>query len=98
MKLKKSVSGIPNVQTHHDGVFPGCASGKKTRGPLPSSKYKTHAILHLIRSDICGLMPIHYVGGNLYYINFIDGFSRKTWIYYLKHKDEALKHSRNSKP
>lgn len=31
-KLEKSVSWIPKVQAHHEGVCPGCASGKKTRG------------------------------------------------------------------
>ena len=90
-KLKKLASGIPDVQAHHDGVCPGCESVKKTRGPFPSSKNKTNDILHLIHSDICGLMLVHFVGGHLYYITFIDDFSRKTWIYYLKNKDESFK-------
>eukprot|EP00253_Pinus_taeda_P014813 PITA_14813 len=34
---------------------------------------------------------MHSIDGHLYYITFIDDFSRKTWIYYLKHKDEAFK-------
>jgi len=88
-KLNKLVSIIPNFQSHHDGVCPGCESGKKTRGPLPSSKNKTNEILNLIHSDVCGLMPIYSVGGHPYYITFINDFSRKTWIYYLKNKDEA---------
>lgn len=88
--MEKLVSGIPKVQAQHDGVFPGCASGKMTRGPFPSSENKTIDILHLIHSDICGLMHVHSISGYLYYITFINEFSRKTWIYYLKHKDEAL--------
>ena len=35
-------------------------------------------------------MHVHSTGGLLYYITYIDDFSRKTWIYYLKHKDEAF--------
>lgn len=88
--LKKLASSIPDVQAHHDGVCVGCASEKKTRGPFPSSENKTNDILHLIHFDICGLLPVHSIGGHLYYINFIDNFSRNTWIYYLKHKDEAF--------
>jgi len=80
-KLKKLVLGIPDVQARHDGVCPGCASGKKTRGPFPSSKNKTNDILHLIHSDICGMMPIQFFCGHIYYITFIDDFSRNTWIY-----------------
>ena len=90
LKLKKFVSGIPDVQAHHDGICIGCVSGKKTRGPFPSSENKTNDILHLIHSDICGLMPVHYIGGHIHYITLIDDFSRKTWIYYLKHKNEAF--------
>ena len=89
-KLNKLVSGNPDVQSHHDGVCLGCESGKKTRGPFPSSKNKTYDILHLIHSDIWGPMPMHFVGGHLYYSTFIEDFSRKTWIYYLKHKDGAF--------
>lgn len=92
-KLKKLVSGIPDVQAHQDGVFQVVRVE-----PFPSSKNKTTDILHLIHSDICGSMPVHFIGGNLYYITFINDFSRNTWIYYLKHKDEAFESSMNSKP
>lgn len=57
----------------------------------PFGENKSNDILHLIHSNICGPMPVNSIGGHLYYITFIDEFSRKTWIYYLKHKDEAFK-------
>jgi len=88
--LEKFVSGIPNVQSQHDGLCLGCASGKKTKGPFPSSENNTNDILNLIHFDICGLMLVQSISGHLYYITFIDNLSRKTWICYLKHKDEAF--------
>jgi len=42
-------------------------------------------------------MSVHSLGGHIYYITFIDDFSRKTWIYYLKHKDEAFNLLKNLK-
>jgi transposase InsO family protein len=30
------------------------------------------------------------IGGNANFLTFIDDFSRKTWIYFLKHKSGAL--------
>lgn len=60
-KLKKLFYGILNVQAQHDGVCLGCASKKNTRGPFPSNENKTNDILHLIHSDICGLMPVNSV-------------------------------------
>ena len=33
---------------------------------------------------------IHFIDGYVYYVSFIDDFSRKTWIYFLKIKDEVF--------
>jgi len=35
-------------------------------------------------------MTVHSLGNFLYYVTFIDDFSRKTWIYFLKTKDEVF--------
>jgi transposase InsO family protein len=35
-------------------------------------------------------MSIASVIGSMYYVSFVDDFSRKTWIYFLKAKDEVL--------
>jgi hypothetical protein len=35
-------------------------------------------------------MPVKSLGGSSYYVIFIDEYSRKTWIYILKTKDEVF--------
>jgi transposase InsO family protein len=35
-------------------------------------------------------MPVRSLGGSLYYIIFIDDYSRKTWLYLIKTKDEIF--------
>jgi transposase InsO family protein len=35
-------------------------------------------------------MPVKSLGGSLYYLTFIDDYSRKTWLYLLKSKDEVF--------
>jgi transposase InsO family protein len=45
----------------------------------------------LIHSNVCGPMPSISLSGYVYYVSFIDDFSRKTWVYSLKSKDEVLK-------
>jgi len=89
-KVRKLLFGIPDVQASHDGVCSRCDNGTKKRGPFPSSKNKTSNVLHLIHFDLCGPMLVYSLGVHLYYKIFIDDFSQKIWIFYLKHKDETF--------
>jgi len=81
------VVGIPELQSIQEGVCRGCALGKNIKNPFPSSENRSNEILDLIHSYVCGPMPVKYLGGPLYYVTFIDDFSRKNWMYLIKTKD-----------
>lgn len=57
---------------------------------FPSSDTRSKGILDLIHSDVCGPMSITSLNGYEYYLAFIDDLSKKTWIYFLKNKDEIF--------
>jgi transposase InsO family protein len=84
------VEGIPELQSTHEGICRGCALGKNVKKPFSSSNNRSKEILDLIHSYVCGLMLVKYLGGSLYYVIFIDDYSRKTWLYLLKTKDEVF--------
>jgi hypothetical protein len=88
--LQKMVTGMPVFSFEHDSICRGCALGKNTKKAYPHSNRKTNGILDLIHSDLCGPMTAPSMNGCLYYIIFIDDCSRKTWIYFLKTKDESF--------
>ena len=44
----------------------------------------------IIHSDVCGPMSSSSLTGYVYYVSFIEDFSRKTWIYFMKNKDEVF--------
>ena len=67
-----------------------CRRKAKKGGPFPSSQSKTSDILQLVHSDIQGMMLVNSLGGYLYYLTFTDDYSRKTWLYFLKNKDEVF--------
>ena len=94
----KVVEGLLEIQAKHDGVYKGCVKGKNTKNTFPSSESKAKGILEIIHSDVCSLMSSSSLSGYVYYASFIDEFSRKTWIYYMKNKDEVFSKFRNSKP
>ena len=60
--------------------------GRTSRIHFRKSETKTKGTLELIHSDVCGPMSSTYLSGFEYYITFIDDYSRKTWIYFLKGK------------
>jgi transposase InsO family protein len=57
---------------------------------MPFQPKPRDGILDLIHSNLCGPMTAPSMNGCLYYIIFIDDCSRKTWIYFLKTKDESF--------
>jgi hypothetical protein len=75
----------------------GCALGKNAKAAFPSSESRSKGILDLIHSDVCGPMSVASVQGSSYYVTFIDDFSRKTWIFFMKTKDEVFSRFREFK-
>jgi hypothetical protein len=63
---------------------------KYTKAPFPERDSRTTGILDLIHSDVSGRMSSPSLRGHEYYVLFIDDHSRKTWIYFLKHKLEVF--------
>ena len=46
--------------------------------------------MEIIHSNVCGPMSSNSLSGYAYYVSFIDDFSRKTWVYFMKNKDEVF--------
>jgi transposase InsO family protein len=88
--LKRMVTRLPELQVEHDGICRGCSLGNNSKGYFPSSDNRSKGILDLVHLDVCGPMTVAYLGGFMYYVIFIDDFSRKTWIFFMKTKDEVF--------
>ncbi|KAJ0590261.1 putative RNA-directed DNA polymerase [Helianthus annuus] len=95
MKNKELVLGLPKIKKD-DSVCEGCISGKHARKPFQKKMvWQATEPLQLVHSDICGPMRTESIGGCRYFITFIDDYTRKTWVYFLKFKYEALYHFKN---
>ena len=60
--------------------------GKYTKTVFSRSDNRLEGVLDLIHSYLCGPMSFASLTGFESYITFIDDFSRKTWIYFLRRK------------
>ena len=71
--------------------------GKNIRKPFPQSEHKSKEYLDFVHSDVCGPISVHSFNGYSYRVTFIDDYSRKTWIYFLKAKLEIFERFREFK-
>lgn len=68
-----------------------CVEGKSSKLPFKAQGKRANGLLHLVHSDLCGPMSINSIGGARYMLTFIDDFSRKKFVYFLKKKSETVK-------
>ncbi|KAJ0734970.1 putative RNA-directed DNA polymerase [Helianthus annuus] len=97
MGVNETVNGLPKV-TKSQYTCKGCIFGKHARKPFSKqATWRANKPLQLLHSDICGPMRTQSIGGCRYFITFIDDFSRKTWVYFMKFKSEALSYFKTFK-
>ena len=71
--------------------------GKYTKLPFLASDSRSTGILDLIHTDVSGRMSHVSLGGYEYYVIFIDDYSRRTWIYFLKTKGDLFNYFKEFK-
>nr|GEX69007.1 retrovirus-related Pol polyprotein from transposon TNT 1-94 [Tanacetum cinerariifolium] len=81
------VSSLPKFKYDKE---PSCEQGKSKRAshpskPVPNSKQR----LHLLHMDLCGPMRVASINGKRYVLVIVDNYSRYTWVYFLRSKDET---------
>jgi hypothetical protein len=90
-KLEKMVNGmnLQEVPLHH--VCEACIEGKHQRTSFPKVEAtRASKLLELVHSYVFGPMKTTSCGGARYFVTFIDDFSRKTHVYFLKVKGEVF--------
>nr|KYP35823.1 Retrovirus-related Pol polyprotein from transposon TNT 1-94 [Cajanus cajan] len=87
---KEMVFGLPKIEFEKK-FCEECVIGKHARTSFPrSSEYRAKEQLGLIHTDLCGPITPESFSGKKYFVSFIDDFSRKTWVYFLKEKLEVF--------
>eukprot|EP00253_Pinus_taeda_P035675 PITA_35675 len=86
---KGMVEGMSNSSLDFD-FCENCVYGKQNWVSFPSGSKRAKKILELMHSDVFGPVKVPLLGKSVYYVSFIDDFSRDTWIYFLKKKFEVF--------
>ncbi|WVZ84921.1 LOW QUALITY PROTEIN: hypothetical protein U9M48_031890, partial [Paspalum notatum var. saurae] len=89
-RIKRLInSEILNFKWEDFGACEACIMGKMTRASFPKVE-RSKEPLAIIHSDICGKMLIFTKGQKVYFITFIDDYSRFGYVYLFKHKSEGF--------
>ena len=67
-----------------------CVLAKSDRANYPLSFNKSTVLFTLIHTDVWGPSLKPSMHGYRWYVIFVDDYTRMTWLYLLKHKDEVF--------
>nr|GFB17522.1 hypothetical protein [Tanacetum cinerariifolium] len=84
------VVGLPKLKFVKDHLCSSCELGKAKRKSFhtkltPSSKRR----IQLLHMDLCGPIRVASINGKIYVLVIVDDYSRCTWTYFLRSKDET---------
>ena len=90
LQQKEMVYGLPEIKDTSK-VCEGCAMGKAHREVFDKEKaWRATVPLELIHTDVCGPMQVSTIGGNKYFLTFIDDYTRMCWVYLMNLKSEVF--------
>ncbi|GJS92885.1 putative ribonuclease H-like domain-containing protein [Tanacetum coccineum] len=73
-----------------DHLCSACERGKSKKASHPPKVIPSdYSKLELLHMDLCGPMRVALVNGKKYILVIVDDFSRFTWVYFLRSKDET---------
>lgn len=73
-----------------------CCEGKQSRLPFRSGTRATK-LLEIVHADVCGPMETKSIAQSRYFLLFVDDYSRMSFVYFMKEKNEVFKYFREFK-
>ena len=74
-----------------DGVCSSCVLKKQHQDSFDKrASWHASVPLEIVHSDLCGTLPSASFSGFKYFLTFIDDYSIRTWVYFLKPKSEVF--------
>lgn len=89
-EMQKMVSGMEFKSTDLCEPCIPCIEGKTCKSPFKNKGTRANEILQIVHTDLCGPVEEPSFAGSRYVLLFIDDFTRKTHVYFLKNKSETF--------
>ncbi|GJR63360.1 retrovirus-related pol polyprotein from transposon TNT 1-94 [Tanacetum coccineum] len=64
--------------------------GKSTRVSFGRGQHKTEGVVNYVHADLWGPSRVESMSGCRYFLLIVDDYSRRVWVHFLRHKNEAF--------
>ena len=81
---------LKGVKTCKLDFYKYCVYGKQHRVSFKTSSHPSKGVFDYIHSDVWGPVSVSSYSDAQYFVSFIDDYSRKVWIYFMKHKSDVF--------
>nr|GEX26455.1 hypothetical protein [Tanacetum cinerariifolium] len=86
------VIGLSKLKFIKDHLCSSCKLGKaKQKSFQTKATLSSKRRLQLLHMDLCGPIRVESINGKKYVLEIVDDYSRYTWTYFLRSKDETSK-------
>lgn len=89
LKNKNLVEGLDDCNLEFN-FCEHCVYGKQHRVSFYSSPHRSFSVLDYIYFDVFGPVNVPSLSKSRYYVSFIDDYSRRAFVYFLKSKSEVF--------
>ena len=91
LKLLVKLGLFGNISVSDISECNGCKLAKMSALPFNKSLSVSTSPFQIVHTDLWGPSPIATKGGSIYYVSFVDDYSRYTWVYLITHKSDFYK-------
>ena len=92
LQLLVKQSLIPMAKDKSSNSCDYCLFGKQHKATFQKNSTRKFEKLELVYFDVCEPMEVDSLGGNKYFVTFIDDASQKTWVYLLHTKSRVFQY------
>jgi hypothetical protein len=90
LNKREAIRDLPVIKNLSSSVCKQCQHGKQTRVEFKTKEHLTNKPLEIVHADVCGPMRTTGLKVEIYFLLFVDDFTRMTWMFLLKKKSETF--------
>ena len=90
IRKKKILRGIPNMKKPEMAMCKQCQIGKMSKRSFKIKSYNYEEVLEPVHTNLCGSIGVKIYSEDIYFILFVDDYSRMMIVIFLRDKSSVF--------